>query len=95
MPPTTNGVCGSFSSRADADPLQARDHRQRRRGLQLLGVSSPPRIVTRGARFFLVAALLYWFGEPIREFIERRLTLLTTVFVVALVGGFVAVKYLF
>ena len=52
-------------------------------------------IVTRGARFFLVAALLYWFGEPIREFIERRLTLLTTVFVVALVGGFVAVKYLF
>jgi hypothetical protein len=51
--------------------------------------------VTRGARFFLVAALLYWFGEPIREFIERRLTLLTTVFVVVLVGGFVAVKYLF
>src|SRR5918998_1057220 len=27
-------------------------------------------IVTRGARFFLVAALLYWLGEPIREFIE-------------------------
>lgn len=52
-------------------------------------------IVTRGARFFLVAGLLYWFGEPIREFIERRLTLLTTVFVVFLVGGFVAVKYLF
>ena len=52
-------------------------------------------IVTRGARFFLVAALLYWFGEPIREFIERRLTLVTTAFVVALVGGFVVVKYLF
>ncbi len=52
-------------------------------------------IVTRGARFFLVAALLYWFGEPIREFIERRLTLVTTVFVVLLVGGFVAIKYLF
>jgi membrane protein YqaA with SNARE-associated domain len=51
-------------------------------------------IVTRGARFFLVAALLYWFGEPIREFIERRLTLLTTAFVVLLVGGFVAIKYL-
>lgn len=52
-------------------------------------------IVTRGARFFLVAALLYWFGEPIREFIERWLTLLTTAFVVLLVGGFVAIKYLF
>ena len=50
-------------------------------------------IVTRGARFFMVAALLYWFGEPIRAFIERRLTLVTTLFVVALVGGFIVVKY--
>jgi membrane protein YqaA with SNARE-associated domain len=52
-------------------------------------------IVTRGARFFLVAGLLYWVGSPIREFIERRLTLVTTVFAILLVGGFVAVKYLF
>ena len=51
-------------------------------------------IVTRGARFFLVAALLKYFGPPIREFVERRLTIVTTVFVVCLVGGFVAVKYL-
>jgi membrane protein YqaA with SNARE-associated domain len=51
-------------------------------------------IVTRGARFFMVAALLYWFGEPIRELIERRLTLLTTAFVVMLVGGFVVIRYL-
>ena len=51
-------------------------------------------IVTRAARFFLVAALLYWLGEPIRDFIERRLTLVTTAFVVALVGGFVVVRYL-
>jgi membrane protein YqaA with SNARE-associated domain len=51
-------------------------------------------IVTRGARFFLVAALLYWYGEPIRNFIERRLTLVTTAFVVLLVGGFAAIKYL-
>lgn len=50
-------------------------------------------VVTRGARFFLVAALLYWFGEPIRDFIERRLTLVTTAFVVALIGGFVVVKF--
>lgn len=52
-------------------------------------------LVTRGVRFFLVAALLYWFGTPIRDFIERRLTLVTTGFVVLVVGGFVAVKYLF
>jgi membrane protein YqaA with SNARE-associated domain len=51
-------------------------------------------VVTRGARFFMVAALLYWFGEPIRELIERRLTMLTTAFVVMLVGGFVVVRYL-
>ena len=51
-------------------------------------------IFTRGARFFLVATLLYWYGEPIRNFIERRLTLVTTAFVVLLVGGFAAIKYL-
>jgi membrane protein YqaA with SNARE-associated domain len=51
-------------------------------------------IVTRGARFFLVAGLLYWFGEPIRGFIERRLTLVTTTFLVFLVGGFIAIRYL-
>ena len=51
-------------------------------------------IATRGARFFLVAGLLKHFGPPIREFIERRLTLVTTVFVVCLVGGFVVLRYL-
>ena len=35
-------------------------------------------ILTRGARFFLVAALLRRYGEPVREFIEKRLTLVTT-----------------
>ena len=49
-------------------------------------------IVARAMRFYLVAALLYWFGEPIRDFIEQRLSLVTTVFVVLLVGGFVAIK---
>ncbi|MBL0899577.1 MAG: DedA family protein [Reyranella sp.] len=52
-------------------------------------------IVTRGARFFLVAALLWKFGEPIRTFIEKRLTLLTWLFLIALIGGFVAFRYLF
>jgi membrane protein YqaA with SNARE-associated domain len=52
-------------------------------------------IGARAMRFYLVAGLLYAFGEPIRDFIERRLSLVTTVFVVGLVGGFIAVKYLF
>jgi membrane protein YqaA with SNARE-associated domain len=51
-------------------------------------------IVARAMRFYLVAGLLYFFGEPIKAFIEKRLTLVTTAFVVLLVGGFVAVKYL-
>ncbi len=52
-------------------------------------------IVARAMRFYLVAGLLYFFGEPIRAFIEERLALVTTVFVVLLVGGFVAVRYIF
>ncbi len=51
-------------------------------------------VVARAMRFFMVAGLLYWFGAPIREFIEKRLMLVTTVGVVLLIGGFVAVKYL-
>ena len=52
-------------------------------------------IVTRGARFFIVSALLWKYGEPIRAFIEQRLTLVTWLFLIALVGGFVAFRYLF
>jgi len=52
-------------------------------------------IVARAMRFYLVAGLLYWFGTPIRDFIEQRLTLVTTAFVVLLVGGFVAIRYAF
>ena len=49
-------------------------------------------IISRAMRFYLVAALLYWFGEPVRNFIEKRLTLVTSVFAVALIGGFLAIK---
>ncbi len=52
-------------------------------------------VFARAMRFYLVAGLLYVFGEPIRNFIEQRLSLVTTVFVILLVLGFVAVKYLF
>ncbi len=51
-------------------------------------------IATRGARFFIEAALLWRFGESIRNFIEKRLTLVTWAFLIALVGGFIVVKYL-
>ncbi|MEX0759102.1 MAG: YqaA family protein [Tistlia sp.] len=51
-------------------------------------------VVSRGARFFLVAALLWWYGPPIRRFIEAYLPQLTLLFFLLLVGGFVALKYL-
>jgi membrane protein YqaA with SNARE-associated domain len=50
-------------------------------------------IVTRGARFFLLAALLRRYGEPIRDFVERRLTLVTTAFLLLVVGGFLLLRY--
>ena len=52
-------------------------------------------VISRGMRFFLVAGLLWAFGPPIRAFVEKRLGLVTTLFVVILVGGFVAIKYMF
>lgn len=51
-------------------------------------------IVGRAGRFFVVAALLWRFGPPIRDFIERRLGLVFTVFMICLVGGFIALRYL-
>lgn len=51
-------------------------------------------VITRGARFFMVAGLLRFFGAPIRTFIERRLTLVTTVFAAALVVGFAVLHLL-
>ena len=50
-------------------------------------------VISRGARFFLVAALLWKFGDPIREFIEKRLGLITVIFFIGLIGGFVVLKY--
>ena len=51
-------------------------------------------VVTRGARFFLVAGLLWYFGPPIRTFIEKNLGILATAFFLLLLGGFVAVRYM-
>ncbi len=51
-------------------------------------------VLTRGARFFVVATLLHFFGDSVRDFIERRLTLVTSALAVGVVGGFVALKFL-
>ncbi len=49
---------------------------------------------TRGVRFFAVAGLLRTWGEPVRAFIEKRLTLVTTALLIGIVGGFLLLKYL-
>ena len=51
-------------------------------------------IVTRGARFYAEVGLLKLYGPAIRRFVEKYLTLVTTAFVVVVVGGFiVATKF--
>jgi membrane protein YqaA with SNARE-associated domain len=51
--------------------------------------------ISRSARFFLVAGLIYKYGAPIRTFIERYLNLLTIIFVVLLIIGFCLIKVFF
>jgi membrane protein YqaA with SNARE-associated domain len=51
-------------------------------------------IVSRSARFFLVAALIYKFGAPIRYFIDKYFNLLTILFLVLLIGGFLLIRFL-
>jgi len=51
-------------------------------------------LVTRAGRFFIVAALIKRFGPQIQPVIEKRLTLFTVLFLVALVGGVVALRFL-
>ena len=51
-------------------------------------------VLTRGARFFLVATLLHFFGDSVRDFIEKRLTLVTSALAFGVVGGFLALKFL-
>jgi membrane protein YqaA with SNARE-associated domain len=59
-----------------------------------LGIFIATSILARGIRFFLVAALLWKFGAPVRDFIERRLGLMTFLFVLLLFGGFYATRFL-
>ena len=58
-----------------------------------LGLFALACLVSRSIRFYLVAAILYFVGEPARVFIEKRLMLVTTVSAVLLVGGVFLVKF--
>ena len=50
--------------------------------------------VGRAGRFFLVAFLIWKFGKPIREFIDKYLGWITIVFTLLLIGSFVLIKFI-
>ena len=66
-------------------------------GAGVFGVNLPVFIlasaVSRSARFFLVAGLIRLFGPPIKAFIDRYFNLLTILFMILLIGGFLVFKY--
>jgi len=57
-----------------------------------LGVFIATSILARGLRFFLVALLLWKYGAPVRDFIERRLPLMFTLALALLIGGIFAIR---
>jgi membrane protein YqaA with SNARE-associated domain len=50
-------------------------------------------VITRGGRFFLLALLLRRFGPPVRDFIENRLGLVTSLIAAGIIGGFLVLKF--
>lgn len=59
--------------------------------LPVFAISS---LIARALRFFIVAALLWKFGAPVKEFIEKRLGLVFVLFCAILIGGFLLVGHL-
>ena len=52
-------------------------------------------LVSRGARFFLLAGLLAVFGEPMKRLLDRHFGLITALVAILLIGGFLSVRWLF
>jgi len=57
------------------------------------GVFLVASVLSRGLRFFLLAALIFKFGKPIEAFIDRYFNLLVTVFGILLIGGFILIEF--
>ncbi len=51
-------------------------------------------LVSRSARFFLVGWLIFVYGSGIRSFIDRYFNILTVVFFILLIGGFILIKWI-
>ncbi len=48
-------------------------------------------LIGRGARFFLIAGLIYYFGDPIKNIIDKYFNLIMTIFICLLLGGFLII----
>ena len=51
-------------------------------------------LLGRSLRFFIVAGLFYFFGATMKQFIDKYFELLTIIFAILLIGGFVLIKYI-
>ncbi len=51
--------------------------------------------ISRPARFFAVAGLIWFFGPTVKTFIDRYFNILSIIFVILLMGGFVLMKLVF
>ncbi|HRZ81505.1 MAG TPA: DedA family protein, partial [Candidatus Hydrogenedentes bacterium] len=63
----------------------------------VFGINFPMFVIAaaigRSARFFLVSGMLRLFGKPIEKFIDRWFNILSILFFVCLIGGFVVLKF--
>mgnify|MGYP001228498175 CR=1 FL=1 len=59
-----------------------------------IGIFILASVISRGLRFYIVAALLWRFGDPIREFLERHMGKLALLLFVLLIAAFLLVKVL-
>jgi membrane protein DedA with SNARE-associated domain len=57
------------------------------------GVFVVASVLSRGLRFFLLAALIRRFGPSIAAFIDRYFDVLAIAFAVLLVGGFIVIEF--
>jgi len=48
--------------------------------------------LSRSARFFLVATFIWKFGEPVQRYIDKYFNILSILFMILLVGGFLLIK---
>lgn len=58
------------------------------------GVFMMASLLARGLRFYLISLLLWKWGQPMKDFIERNLWWLSILFFVLLIGSFYLIKYL-